>query len=289
MKIFVISNDKDKSSLKLTLDSLCNSANEIEADDYYIPPVVTDHDLSNVYVYTLLPIDGKWNKISQLPDSSGPCIVIHSGYYSVNVSVLQSLTYSTDKPTIFKTYPFGYNFRTENAVVLNDISQHGTILEKAIHGEIKLSDKYIGIDHHRYMPFRKIKGLSPLRIALALESDISTCSIEISKYYTTLSKARSSLRNKFKSLIALRTRVTKDKVLLNYIRMLDNCSNSCSKEEYVLYCMMFYPDDYANALNMRPFLLNLCKHDPNVTDVSNLYSLLVDYTLYDPNTKLFRD
>ena len=278
MKIFVLETTEEET--EFTLNSLLNSRDEIEEIDYELP-IEIDETLNpldlDIFIISQNPTFGdKFKVLESVPELEEPFIVMKAGFFSINYKELQKI--NIEKPTLFKTYPYGFNFRTENSFV--KLNNSDSLIELGLNGQLTLSEKIIGIDHDRFFKFRLIDDLSPVRIALSLETKIQFCSKSLNKL-RQLSKAKYSLRKKYRDLSALKTRKTNDRVLKNYIRLLDSFGNSCSKKEYVFFCMMQRPDQYQKAIEMDPFLLSLCEVNPNETESTNIYSLLVDYTLAD--------
>ena len=188
-------------------------------------------------------------------------IVMKGGFFSIPLRKLSQIKIS--EPTIFNTIPFGLNFFSENSFMIPSKKFHSKLIDLGIHGKLKISDEIIGIDKNTYLKFFEHKDLSPIRTALALNTPIKYCFHQINKM-SQLSKARASINLKFRNLSkSLKTKITNDKVIKSYIRLLTSFEKYCSKEDYVFYCMVNYPDKYLDAISMEPFLMNLMEVDPN--------------------------
>ena len=207
-------------------------------------------------------------------------LIIYGGYYSISYNKLNMLVKGITKPTIFKTLPYTFNFYSENSFIIPSLKYHNKLIELAITKQIDINENIIGIDKNKFKKFFESELLSSVRTAFVLETNIKYCKYALDKI-KQLYKAKNSIRMKFRDLKkSLYSRITNDKIIKSYIKLLDSFSNYCSKEDYIFFCMMKKPELYQNAINMKFFLNSLMEVDPNKIDNRTLYDLLVEYSLY---------
>lgn len=295
LKIIIIETTPEKT--QLTLDSLMSSTeyseeSPLEEIDYEIPIETIDTNHLETPIYIIPKTDTfkkSWKtvvSIESLEDSQ--MIFMFGGFFSIPYKQLLKLT--VRKPTIFKSLPMSLNFFSENTFMIPSKIYHGQLIDLAIRGEIDVNDTVIGIDKNHFMRFFENSALSPIRTALSLNTPLEYCQWSFDKL-TQLSRAKASITRKFRDLSkSLPTRNTKDKVIRNYIRLLESFENGCSKEDYVFYCMMNFPNEYLKAVSMKPFLENLMEVNPNEITLKNgckktIYDILVEYTLSEHSPK----
>lgn len=289
MKIAVV--ETSTKATKLTLDSLLSVSDEIDLIDYDLPITteeLTDEQCLELPIYIIRKIDNKQGtdsntkyrfrtieSIDELPDSQ--IIVMHGGYYSVNYKQLLGIT--VDKPTIFYTYPRKLNFYSENSYIVPSKQYIGKLIDLALTGELCISEQYIGIDNNSFRKYYSSPLLVAPRTAMVLNTPINY-SFRYINQLKQLSSARTSIKRKFKNLKpALISASSDDKVIKSYIRLLKSFYNSYSKYDYVFYSMFICPDRYKEIVNMSPFIPDLIDLNINETEETNLYTILVDYTL----------
>ena len=273
---------------KLTLNSLFSSSENIEEIDYDIPFLPYTDNPKDFPIYVLTDNKNKWkgfNTLNSLDELSkikyDVLLFMTGGYYSISYKFLQEFVIKNNiiKPTIFNTIPFGLNFHTENSFMIPSIEYHEKLIEMSLNNQIEINEKIIGIDKTKYMKFFESPLLSPIRTALALNTKIQYCYRSFDKL-RQLSRAKYSINMKFNDLQkALTSRKTNDKIIKNYIKLLDSFSNGCTKEDYVFFIMMNKPELYKKAINMEIFMESLMEIDPNKNKERTIYSLLVEYTL----------
>lgn len=311
--IIVIIKETTPEKTKLTIDSLFSTNdNELNEFDYNIPlssnidislPIYllgdNDYGIKNVsnlndFDSTLKDfeqnqVDSELNEFDLKKTESNKTeqkklyIYMSGGYYSIPFIKLNEIVKNISEPTLFKTIPYGYNFYTENAFVIPSKEFHSNLIDLSLKGKITLNENIIGIDKMKYLKFFEHELLNPVRTAFSLNTNIKYCFHGIDKL-KQLSRARYSINLKYKDLRkSLKSKITKDKTLNNYIRLLKSFENSCSKYDYIFYCMMNYPSLYEKTINIKLFIPSLMDIDPNQSKNRTLYDLLVDYTLYNPN------
>lgn len=289
--IIVIIKETNQEKTKLTIDSLYSSlkdSDEFELNEFdYNIPLSSNIDLS-LPIYLLGDNDygiKNINSIEELKEDNEKCLYVFmiGGYYSIPFKNLNEIVKNITVPTLFKTIPYGYNFFTENAFIIPSKDFHSHLIDLSLKGQISLNETIIGIDKMKYMKFFEHELLNPIRTALSLNTDIKYCFRAIDKL-KQLSRARYSINLKYKDLRkSLKSKITKDKTLNNYIKLLKSFENSCSKYDYIFYCMMNYPSLYEKTINIKLFVPSLMDVDPNQSKTKTLYDLLVDYTLFNPN------
>lgn len=288
MKIVVV--ETSSKATKLTLDSLLSVSDEIDPIDYDLPITteeLTDEQCNELPIYIISKTDTKISKtdtkykfrtigsIDELPDSQ--IIVMSGGYYSVNYK--QLLEIKVERPTIFYTYPRKLNFYSENSYIVPSKQYIGKLIDLALIGELSISEQYIGIDNNSFRKYYSSPLLVAPRTAMVLNTPINY-SFRYINQLKQLSSARTSIKRKFKNLKpALIAASSDDKVIKSYIRLLKSFYNSYSKYDYVFYSMFICPDRYEEIVNMSPFIPDLIDLNINETEETNLYTILVDYTL----------
>ena len=289
-QILVIVCETTFEKTKLTLDSLfsdsdCENLSEI---DYEIPISSKFNESFQIFTFG---VKHKFGSVRKLEDgivgTFRRIFIMDGGFYSVPYQKLNEITKGKTKPTLFRTIPKSLNFRTENAFMLTSFEMTGKLLEMSLNGEIEVSEDVIGIDKQKFMRFPKMKELeklklSPIRTAFALQTEIKYCFRGIDQM-RQLSRARYSINLKFPDLKkSLTTKITNDKTINNYIKLLRSFENSCSKNDYVFFCMMNIPELYEESVKLKIFLPSLMEIDPNRIGEKTIYDLLVDFTLFDP-------
>lgn len=281
MKIVVV--ETSAKATKLTLDSLLSVTDEVDPIDYDLPITVeelTDEQCLELPIYVIPKTDTKYQfrtikSIDELED--GPLIVMCGGYFSVNHRQLEGI--KVEVPTLFYTYPKTLNFYSENSFIVPSKQYVGKLIDLALTGELNISDRYIGIDHNSFRKYYSSPLLVAPRTAMVLNTPINH-SFRYINQLKQLSSARTSIKRKFKDLKpALVSASSSDKVIKSYIRLLQSFYNSYSKYDYVFYSMFICPDRYKEIVNMSPFIPELLGMNINETPDTNLYSILVDYTL----------
>ena len=277
----------------ITINSLFSNREIIDEFDDNIPNDISITNFKDYSIYIIPKSDyfkndyniiseDEFNKlIEKNENKNNKFIIMNGGYYSISYENLNELSKNIEKPTIFKTLPYYLNFYSENSFILPSLKFHNKLIELAITKEIDINETLIGIDKNKYKKFFECNLLSSVRIALTLETNIKYCKYAFDKI-NQLFKAKKSIKLKFRDLQkSLYSRITNDKIIKSYIKLLDSFSNYCSKEDYTFYCMMKKPELYQKAINMKIFLNSLMEIDPNKTDKRSLYELLVEYTLFD--------
>lgn len=270
-QIYIIKNNKNN-------NNECSYRNDFQCFDSFDTFLTSSNEASTTEASTNEP--SKESLKNDINKTSNRYMLMKGGYYSISYTKLLELSNDITLPTLFNTLPYKLNFYSENSFMIPSLDFHNQLIELAITNKININDSIIGIDKNRYKKYFESELLSSVRIALVLNTDIKYCKYAFDKL-NQLSKAKKSIRMKFRDLKkSLTSKITNDKVIKSYIKLLDSFSNYCSKEDYIFYCMMLHPDLYQKAVNMKIFLNSLMEIDPNKTDKRTLYDLLVDYTLF---------
>ena len=276
----------------LTINSLFSDKEIIDEFDINVPNDINDIDFKKYPIYILTENDcfkNKYNIISdreialkELNNKYKSFMIMNGGYYSISYEKLNNISKNIilSNPVIFNTIPYKLNFYSENSFMIPSLDYSGRLIELAILKKIDINTTIIGIDKNKFKKYFECELLSSIRTALVLNTDLKYCIHAFDKS-PQLYRAKKSINMKFRDLRkSLYSRITNDKVIKSYIKLLDSFSNYCSKEDYIFYCMMQHPELYEKAVNMKFCIPSLMDVDPNITPKRTLYELLVEYTLF---------
>ena len=284
-KIAIIIKETTIEKTQLTINSLFSKKDIVDEFDYNIPIEKTENNFKKYPIYVIPKTEyfkDNFNIIEEIEKcpTHDSYIIMNGGFYSISLEKINKLKFNKNVPTIFNTIPYGLNFYSENSYIIPSLEYINKLIDLAIVGKIVVNKNIIGIDKNRFLKFFEHPLLSPVRTALVLNTKIDYCYWSFDKLHQ-LYIAKKSINMKFKDLSkSLKSKKTSDKVIRNYIKLLTSFENSCTKEDYVFYCMMIKPELYEETINKKIFIESLMKIDPNKTDKKTIYDLLVEYTLF---------